>query len=95
MVFDRGGNTMSIDSNAELRSFGQYIEQLVASGNSKLTPEDALAQWRMENLSPEEYEEEVRAIQEALDDIAAGDKGVPWGQVIKDINAEFGLKPRR
>jgi hypothetical protein len=85
---------MSIGSNVELRNFGEYIAQLVASGTN-VTPEDALVRWRMENLSPEEFDEEVQAIQEALDDMAAGDRGVPLQQVLKEINAEFGLKPRQ
>lgn len=86
---------MSIDSNAELRSFGEYIAKIVENGDESISPEDAVVRWRMQNLSPEEFDEEVAAIREALDDMEAGDKGVPWEQVLKEINAEFGLKPRQ
>ena len=56
--------TMSIDANAELRSFGQYVAQIVESGQEDMSPEDALMRWRMQNLSPEELDEEVTAIRE-------------------------------
>jgi hypothetical protein len=86
---------MPVEANAELRSFGEYVINLVESGNAQISPEDAVLRWRKQNLSPEEFDEEVAAIREALDDMEAGDRGTPWQQVLGEINAEFGLKPRQ
>jgi hypothetical protein len=86
---------MSIDSNAELRSFGAYIAELIESGKEVVSPEDALARWRMQNLSPEEFDEEVAAIREALDDMEAGDKGRPMEEFLAEVDAQYGFKPRK
>lgn len=86
---------MSIDSNVELRSFGAYITGLIESGKEGVSPEDALMRWRMQNLSPEEFDEEVAAIKEALDDMEAGDKGIPIEQFFAEIDAEYGFKRRK
>jgi len=79
---------------SELQSFSGYVTSLIASGKADISPEVALLQWRLENLSPEERDEEVKAIQEALDDIAAGDRGVPAEEFFAELDAEFGIPPR-
>lgn len=84
----------STAGGSELQSFSGYVTSLIASGKADVPPEVALLQWRLENLSPEERDEEVRAIQEALDDIAAGDRGTPADEFLAEINAEFGMPPR-
>jgi hypothetical protein len=85
---------MSTAGHSELQSFSGYVTSLIASGKANVSPEVALLQWRLENLSPEERDEEVRAIQEALDDIAAGDRGTPADEFLAEINAEFSMPPR-
>ena len=82
---------MSAAANSELQSFSGYVSSLIVAGKSNLSPEVALLQWRLENLSPDERDEEVRAIQEAIDDIAAGDRGTPADEFLAEINAEFGM----
>jgi hypothetical protein len=69
------------------------VTNLIASGKANVSPEVALAQWRLENLSPGERDEEVQAIPEALDDIAVGDCGAPADEFLAEINAEFGMPP--
>ena len=80
--------------DSELQSFSGYLSGLIASGQKNISPEVALLQWRLENLSPEERDEEVKAIQEALDDIAAGDRGIPAEEFFAKLDAEFGIPPR-
>jgi len=85
---------MSAGAQSELQDFNRYVAGLIASGQTTLSPEAAILHWRMENLSPEERDEEVRAIQEALDDIAAGDRGTPADEFLREIDREFNLPPR-
>jgi len=77
-----------------LRAFGQFVAELIESGK-RISPEDALMRWQMRNLSPEEFDEEVAAIREALDDMGAGDKGRPVEEVFAEIDAEYGFKRRK
>ena len=68
---------MSTDSNQELQSFYQFIEHELGAGTSALSPEEALETWRMQHPSPRQYTDDVQAIREALEDMKAGDTGVP------------------
>jgi hypothetical protein len=85
---------MPTADNSELQSFSGYVTGLLASGKADVSPEVALLQWRLENLSPEERDEEVKAIQEALDDIAAGDRGTPAEEFFAELDAELWYSPR-
>lgn len=73
------------NSHQELASFHHFIGEQLNTGQPSMSPEEALETWRLQNRSPVEYEADVRAIKEALDDMDAGDAGIP----LEEYLAEF------
>ncbi|WP_425615816.1 hypothetical protein NA78x_005747 [Anatilimnocola sp. NA78] len=44
--------------------------------------------------TPEEFEADVLAVRQALDDMAAGDTGIPFEEFDKKLRAKYNLPPR-
>ena len=86
---------MSTNTHSELEDFVRFVLRLVESGEKELSPEDALMRWQMENLTPEEYDEEVAAIQEAFDDMRAGDRGIPMNEFFARMDKKYGFPPKK
>jgi hypothetical protein len=74
----------------ELTAFHAFLTEKLKNGSPHPSPEQALDEWRETN--PEEIdEEEVKAIQEAIDDMEAGDHGRPADEVMAELRAKYGL----
>jgi hypothetical protein len=86
---------MSTDANNELLSFHQFVTEQLNTGRPPLSPEEALEAWRLQNRSPEEMAEDVQAIREALDDMDAGDTGVPWEEFDREFRKRHNLDQDR
>ena len=56
----------------ELDRFHEFAVSLVADSQSDVTWRQLFGRWRLENPTVDEYDENVAAIQEALDAIDAG-----------------------
>lgn len=80
--------TQEID---ELAAFQAFLSEKLQKNGVKPSPEEAVDEWRELHPEPEIDEEEVAAIQEAIDDMLAGDHGRPVEETIAEIRAEFGL----
>jgi hypothetical protein len=65
--------------------FHNFLGSLLAERPEQLSPERALAMWREKVPDPEQYEDDVEAVREALADIEAGDTGVPWEEFKRDF----------
>jgi hypothetical protein len=85
---------MSTDANYELQSFHQFIGEQLNTGEVPLSPEEALDAWRMQHPSPEQYEEDVEALREALADMEAGDTGRPWEEFDREFRKRHNLDKR-
>ncbi|MCE9606551.1 MAG: hypothetical protein K8U03_16800 [Planctomycetia bacterium] len=86
---------MATDNSGDLSAFVQFANAQLQAG-AKLSLEEALEQWwaaHPPEPSEEESEEVVAMIQEALDDLAAGDKGMPFDEHLIELERKFGLKP--
>ncbi|MBI1900278.1 MAG: hypothetical protein HYS13_04070 [Planctomycetia bacterium] len=68
----------------DLLEFRQFLDAQIASGRANLTPEETVRLWRE---SRREFEETVAELKDALADVAAGDRGVPAGEFMKDLRA--------
>lgn len=64
-------------SARELADFQGFLTEIVAGGNANLSPEEALDLWRDRHPDPDEFAADVEAVREALDDMNAGDPGIP------------------
>ena len=68
---------MSTEAIKELREFHRFLTDKLGAGGADLSPEEALDEWRQLHPPSEFSEEDVAAIQEALDDVSKGDRGIP------------------
>jgi hypothetical protein len=85
---------MSAQPGHELRDFHRYVGELIDRGGTPPTPEDVLAEWRTLHPDPGAADEELEAIQEAIDDLDAGDTGVPFEEFDREFRARHNLPPR-
>jgi hypothetical protein len=81
---------MSTDVEHELRQFHKFIALLLASSNRWLSPEEALDRWRSTNPCSHEYRATVAAIQEGLDELQQGSKGMTLDEFDSDFRNRQG-----
>jgi AAA domain len=62
----------------ELRDFYRFLSEKLSDGRIDWSPEEALDEWRRLHPDAQAPDDEVAAIQEALDDMAHGDRGIPF-----------------
>jgi hypothetical protein len=77
----------------ELRAFHAFLAEKLNNGSADLLPEEALDEWRRLHPEPEEYEDDVAAIQAALDDRDRGDKGISLEELDRRLRKQFSLPP--
>ena len=75
----------------ELREFHRFITDNLSADGIDLSPEEALDEWRRLHPRMQAFDEEVAAIQEALDDLAKGDRGIPFDQFDRDFRKRHNL----
>ena len=74
---------MASKTTEELREFHRFLADKLTNDGLDLSPEEALDEWR--RIHPQPQAEDVAAIQEALDDMAKGDQGIPFDQFDRDF----------
>jgi hypothetical protein len=77
----------------ELHAFHAFLGEKLNNGSADLLPEEALDQWRQLHPEPDDYEDDVAAIQEALDDLDRGEKGMPLEEFDRELRKQFNLPP--
>ena len=75
----------------ELRDFHRFLGDKLSSDGIELSPEEVLDEWRRLHPQTQTFEEDVAAIQEALDDMAKGDRGIPFDQFDRDFRKRHNL----
>ncbi len=78
---------MSSEASNELVSFHQFIGLALARGETTLSPEELLLQWRSERP----LEGDTLAVYEALQDVAAGDTGTALEDYEPRLLAQHGF----
>ena len=69
----------------ELESFHQFVKGKLGSSPTDPSPEDVLSEWRAAHPLPDDFSESAVAVQQALADMRAGDRGRPAEQVIAEL----------
>ena len=69
----------------ELESFHQFVKGKLGPSSADPSPEDVLSEWRAAHPLPDDWSESAAAVQQALTDMRAGDRGRPAEQVIAEI----------
>ena len=82
---------MNASQTSELHEFHRFLTAKLSNGCARLSPEEVLDEWRQDHPDPEIDEDEVAAIQEAIDDMEAGDRGRPADEVIADLRKLLGM----
>ncbi|MFO0966050.1 MAG: hypothetical protein U0793_10760 [Gemmataceae bacterium] len=81
-------------SLGELPDFYRFVGEKVQKGEAALSPEQVLDEWRSLHPNAAMEEDDVAALQEAIDDIEKGDTGVPFDQFDKDFRRRHGFPPK-
>ncbi len=76
----------------ELRGFHQFLGEKLKNGGAHLSPEEALDEWRDQHPEGGGFEDDTEAIEEALEDMANGDTGRPYEEVMTEIMARLNLR---
>lgn len=85
---------MATDNSGDLSAFVQFANAQLQAG-TKLTLCEALNEWwetHPPELSPEESEEIETMIQEAIDDLEAGEIGRPFEEFNREFKQRHGLE---
>jgi hypothetical protein len=86
-----GGKGMATDRANDLRAFRDFADLKLAHGPGDLTLDEALDLWESENQAPAERAATVQALREALDDMRAGDTGIPASEAISELRRKLSL----
>ena len=82
---------MATDRSNDLRAFKHFIDAKLSNGGSDLTLDDALGLWDIETQPVSEREASIKAVREALDDMHAGDTGIPADELMAPLRRKYGL----
>jgi hypothetical protein len=86
--------TMADQVVEELREFHRFLSDRLTNGGVQWSPEDALDEFRRLHPRAQDCEEDLAALQEALDDVASGDRGVPINDFDRDFRKRHNLPAR-
>lgn len=78
------------DTLAQIDEFRRYAEPRVAAGENR-TVVELFDEWMEDSRSAAEREADLRAVEESLRDIDAGNLGRPYEEVIEEIRQKYGL----
>ncbi len=82
---------MPTETIEELRNFHRFLSEKLSAEGIELSPEEALDEWRRQYPQTQATEEDVAAVQEALDDMAKGDRGMAFEEFDRDFRKRHGL----
>lgn len=83
---------MSIDRINDLRAFRDFASARLMCGETTL--DQALDLWQAENEGDPPRSDDVQAVREALDDMDAGDEGVPLEEAVAALRRKHNLPAR-
>jgi hypothetical protein len=74
-----------------LREFHRFLGEKLNHGRIDWSPEEAVKEWRRLQPDSQASADEVAAIQEALTDMANGDRGIPFEEFDHDFRKRHNL----
>jgi hypothetical protein len=75
----------------DLKAFHDFVGEQLANGGASLTPAETLALWEIRHSSGEERAATVEALRVALDDMRAGDVGIPTRDFLAELRRKYKL----
>ena len=83
---------MSAPSTHDLCEFHRFVGEKIHNGETTLTPEQVLDEWRVLQPAAITDQDDLEAIQEAIDSIKNGDVGVPFEEFDRDFRTHHNLR---
>jgi hypothetical protein len=93
--------TMSTKNTRQLRQFHAYVGERLSHGAEDLLPEEVLHDWRKQfpledDDDPlDENLDDETAVRRALNDMKAGEKGMPLEELVQRVEREFKLGAKK
>lgn len=81
-----------MSSQCDLANFCQFIVDRLAEGDLHLSPEEALTQWRAEQLKTDDFDATVAALRKAFAAVDAGDKGRSVDEFDREFRERRGIR---
>jgi len=75
----------------ELVDFHRFLSEKLSGGGINWSPEEALDEWRRLHPDSQALAEDVAAIQEALSQMANGERGIPFQEFDRDFRKRHNL----
>jgi len=75
----------------QLDSFHRFAAEKLADDASDLSLQELLDLWRIANPTPEELQENLRAVKAAIRDRENGDRGIPFEDHIQEMQGKHSI----
>ena len=85
---------MASERRDDLKAFHDFVGEQLANGGASLTPAETVELWEIQHPSDEERAATVEALREALDDMRAGDTGIPAREFLAEVRRKYHLPTR-
>ena len=82
---------MSAQTIDELRAFHQFLGAKLHQQSSPCSREEALDEWRRQHPDAQTASDDLAASEEALADVARGDRGIPFDEFDRDFRNRYPL----
>jgi hypothetical protein len=76
---------MPVNAIDELRAFHEFLDAKLHEESARCSPEEALDEWRRRHPDVQAATEDLAAIEEAVGDVARGDRGVSFAEFDRDF----------
>jgi hypothetical protein len=73
----------------DLSAFSEFVAGQIRSNNEISSPEECLVMWRTMHPNPVEFSECLEILKSSLQDMNAGDKGLPAREMLYDARQKF------
>ena len=73
----------------QVEGFYRFATEQLANGGSSKSIDELYDQWRFESLGPEEFTENVAAIQGSIDDLNRGEAGRDAATIVQEMRQEL------
>jgi hypothetical protein len=80
--------------DSELSEFHRFLGEKLNHGDTVVSPEEALDEWRAQHATEDDEQDDLEAIKEAVALFQAGDRGVPFEEFDREFRKRHGLAPR-
>jgi hypothetical protein len=82
---------MPAETTEEIRAFHRFLTDKINAPGPDISPEEALDEWRRLHPQALALAEDLAAIREALDDVANGDRGIPFDEFDRDFRKRHNI----